>query len=123
MPRGYTSVTLKGGERDGEIIENVSLRHLPNTIGFRSECYFSTSESGGMNIMKGELNTNWHSYSEDIYIKTENEKHKTGTIFEFIETINVKRCSAITKKKTQCLKPAIHNQNYCCETHNLIKEK
>lgn len=122
MPRGYTSVTLKGGERDGEIIENVSLRHLPSTIGFRSECYFATSENGGVDIMKGELNTHWHSYSEDVYIKTDNEKNKSGTLFEFIETINVERCSAITKKKTQCLKPAIHNQNYCCETHNLIRK-
>tara|TARA_R110000737_G_scaffold353249_1_gene403555 strand:+ start:2216 stop:2587 length:372 start_codon:yes stop_codon:yes gene_type:complete len=122
MPRGYTSITLKGGERDGQIIEDISLRHLPNMIGFRSECYFATSESGGMNIIKGELNSHWHSYSEDVYVKAENEKYKTGTIFEFIETINIERCSAITKKKTQCLKPAIDNQNYCSETHNLIRK-
>jgi hypothetical protein len=122
MPRGYTSITLKGGQRDGEIIEDVSLKNLPNTMGFRSECYFATLDSGGINIMKGALNLNWHSYSEDVYIKADNEKYKTGTIFEFIETIDVERCSAITKKKTQCLKPALHNQNYCCETHNLIRK-
>jgi hypothetical protein len=120
MPRGFTSITFKGGERDGEIIDDVSLRNLPDAISFKSECYFATSSDGGMSIMKGSLNSLWHSYSVDIYIKADNEKHQTGTIFKFLETRDVERCSAITKSKKQCLKPAIHNKNYCSETHNLI---
>lgn len=122
MPRGYTTVTFKGGSKDGEVIENVSLRNLPNTLSFQSEIYFATSKNGGMDIMKGSLNSRWHSYSADIYTRMENEKHKQGVVFELLETIEVERCSAITKKNTQCLKPAIHNKNYCSETHKL-KEK
>ena len=120
MPRGYTSITFKGGNMDGEVIDNVSLRKLPHTFSFQNEIYFATAPDGGMNVMKGKLNNQWHSYNVDIYTKAENEKHKLGTIFEFVETREVERCSAITKKNTQCLKPAIYNETYCCETHKPI---
>jgi len=122
MPRGFTSITFKGGEKDGEIIEDVSLRNLPYTISFSSEFYFATSVNGGMDIMKGSLNSKWHSYSLDIYVKATNEKYKQGTLFEFMETREVERCSAITKNNTQCLKPAIYGKNYCSETHNSNKQ-
>jgi hypothetical protein len=120
MPRGFTSITFKGGEKDGEIIEDVSLRNLPYTISFPSEFYFATSVNGGMDILKGSLNSKWHSYSVEIYAKATNDKQ--GTLFEFIETRDVERCSAITKKNSQCVKPAIHGESYCNETHNLIRK-
>lgn len=122
MPRGYTSITFKGGSKDGEVIDDVSLRNLPNALSFQSEIYFATANDGGMNIMKGKLNSQWYSYSVDIYTKVVNDKHKQGTIFEFLETREVERCSAITKKNTQCLKPAVHKQSYCCETHKLSRK-
>ena len=117
MPRGYTSITFKGGDRDGEVISDVSLRNLPDTLNFRNDVYFSTALDGGVSVMKGPLNNNWHSYSIDIYTKVENEKHKSGTVFEFLETRMVERCSAITKKNKQCLKSAIYGKTYCSETH------
>ncbi len=117
MPRGYTSITFKGGKRDGEVIDNVSLRNLPRTLSFKDELYFATAHDGGMNIMKGKLNNQWHSYSVEIYSKAENKKYKQGTTFEFVETREVERCSAITKKDSQCLKPAIFGETYCCLTH------
>jgi len=117
MPRGFTTITFKGGNRDEEVIEDVSLRNLPYTLSFQSECYFATSSDGGMRLMKGKLNNQWHSYSVDIYAKAENKIHKQGVIFEFTETRDVERCSAITKNKTQCLKPAIESKEYCSETH------
>ncbi len=117
MSRGYTSITLKGGNRNGEIIDDVPLRNLPKTISFQSECYFAKSSNGNMSLMKGQLCTQWHSYSEDIYTKSSNQTHEQGTTYEFIEKRDIERCSAITKQNTQCLKPAIHNKNYCSETH------
>ena len=122
MPRGYTTITFKGGNRDGDIKEDVPLQNLKNTMSFQNEIYFATANDGGMNIMKGRLNSQWHSYTVDIYSKVANNKRKQGTIFEFIETRNVERCSTITRKKTQCLKPAIHGKNYCGERHKQ-KEK
>lgn len=117
MTKGYTNVTLIGGTRNGEIIEDVPLNKLPKKIEFRSETYFAKSPSGGMQIMKGDLTSNWDSFSIDIYSKAENNKNISGTSFDFVETAMIERCSALTKKKTQCLKPAIHGKNYCCETH------
>jgi len=122
MPRGFTSITFKGGEKDGEIIEDVSLRNLPYTISFPSELYFATGINGGMDIMKGSLNSKWHSYSVDIYARATNEKYQIGTVFQFLETRDVERCSAITKKNAQCLKPAIHGESYCNETHKPIRK-
>ncbi|MBA6416434.1 hypothetical protein H4J50_10450 [Colwellia sp. 6M3] len=122
MTRGYTSITLKGGKKDGEIIDDVSLRKLPDAISFNSECYFAKSNDGNISIMKGSLSSLWHSYSVHIYSKVENKKHESGTIFEFIETRDVERCSAIIKKKTQCLKPAIYGKSYCSENHNSNKQ-
>lgn len=118
MPRGYTTVTFTGGIMDGEIIDNVSLRNLPNKVNFQHEIYFATARDGGMNLMKGKLNKHWYSYTIDIYEKAPNDKYKKGTIFEFLETREVERCSAITKKGTQCLHSAMHNKSYCCATHN-----
>jgi len=118
MPRGYTSITLQGGNRDGGFIDDVPLRNLPLAISFKSECYFAKSSNGDMSLMKGPLNSLWHSYTIDIYSKVVNKKDESGTIFEFIETRDVERCSAITKKKTQCLKPAVHNKTSYCESHS-----
>ena len=41
MPRGFTEITLIGGNRDGEIIEDVPLYNLPNSICFNSETFFA----------------------------------------------------------------------------------
>lgn len=122
MPRGYTSIIFKGGKRDGEVIDDVSLRNLPDTLSFKSENYFAITSSGDMRVRKGELNSQWNSYVAEIYTKAANEKHTKGTVFEFLETIEVERCSAITKKNTECLKPSLHHKNYCCETHKPKKE-
>ena len=70
-----------------------------------------------MAICKGKLNSSWNSFSQDVYIKTDNEKHKSGVIFKFSETVMVERCEAITKAGKRCMKPAINGETYCSTTH------
>jgi hypothetical protein len=123
MPRGYTSITFRGGSKDGEFIDDISIRNLPSTLSFRSEIYFAKGDDGDISIMKGELSSKWVSYNAEIYTKLENDKHKQGIIFQFLETREVTRCSAITKKKTQCLKPSLYNLTYCSETHKPMEIK
>ncbi|MCR9297304.1 hypothetical protein NB466_00255 [Vibrio fluvialis] len=111
--QGYTDIYLKGGKKDGEIINGVPLNRLPKTIAVRSECYFAIMDNESVVLCKGKLSSNWHSYSEDIYEKNENEPHKAGVIFTFVETIMIERCTAITKNKTQCLNPALYGESTC----------
>ena len=117
MPRGFTDIMLVGGNRDGEIIEDVAIYNLPKTIAFASETFFSETSNGGMSICKGKINDSWHSYSRDLYTKSENEKHISGVVFEFTETIMVERCEAITKAGKRCMKPAINKESYCSSVH------
>ena len=113
MARGYTDIHLKGGSKDSEVISDVPLRRLPKIIAFRSEHYFATSNDGGVDICKGELSKKWHSYSQEVYSKLENQPHKSGTVFQFVETVIVERCSATAKSGTQCLHPALQCETMC----------
>lgn len=117
MPRGFTDITLVGGKRDGEVFEEVPLYNLPNIIGFDSKTFFAETETGDMAIYKGEINDLWHSFSREIYTKRANEKHKTGIVFEFTETLMIERCTAQTKAGKRCLKPAINGEVYCSSVH------
>ncbi|MCG3760328.1 hypothetical protein EXA21_12425 [Vibrio cincinnatiensis] len=113
MARGYTDIHLKGGSKDGEVISDVPLKQLPKAVAVRSEHYFATSNDGGVGICKGELSKKWHSYSQEVYSKLENQPHKSGTVFQFVEKVMVDRCSATTKSGTQCLHAALHGETMC----------
>lgn len=117
MSRGYTTIYLIGGSQDNECIEDVPLKRLPKSLSFQTQTYFAKDPSGDMVLMKGELNSLWHSYSVDVYEKAEMNSNGSGVTFEFSETKMIERCSAITKKGTQCKKPAIDGESYCCINH------
>lgn len=117
MPRGFTNITLIGGKRDGEVFEGAPLRNLPNSLSFDSETFFADTANGDMAICKGKLNNSWNSFSRDIYIRNDNEKYKSGVVFEFTETVMVERCEALTKAGKRCMKPAINGKTYCSSVH------
>jgi hypothetical protein len=117
MARGFTDIKLVGGARDGLVIEKVELRGLPKEITFDSEAFFSEIDDGGMAIKIGGLDDSWSSFSKDVYAKKVNEKYKSGTVYEFVETRMVERCTAITKSGERCLKPALNGKSYCSSVH------
>ena len=117
---GYplVNVTFEGGEENGRIIENVQVRRLPKEFYFHCDIYFAENPSGGMNIMKGKLNSFWHSYDANYYVRKPTQDKLSGTIiYTFLENRMIERCAAITKKQTRCMKAAIHEKLYC-STHN-----
>ncbi|MCP4274462.1 MAG: hypothetical protein GY781_21260 [Gammaproteobacteria bacterium] len=122
MPRGYTDVYLSGGNRDGEIHENIPLKLIHKSIGFSSDSFFAERPDGDIAICKGKLNERWFSYCHDIYVKKDNDKYKAGTIYEFSETIIVERCSAVTKKGKRCMRAALSGKNYCDSIHKKTVE-
>ncbi len=118
------NIAFIGGYNDGEIIENVPVNQLRAELSFRTQddIYFANHPSGGMSIMKGKLNKLWHSYSVCVYQKSESAQASTGTVeYVFVEDRDVERCSALTQKKTQCMKAAMHGKTLCT-THNHVSK-
>jgi hypothetical protein len=60
---------------------------------------FATNPSGGMSIVKGKLNSLWHSYCVSVYEKNELTKASTGNVeYNYIGERDVERCTALTQK-------------------------
>jgi len=118
------NITFIGGYNDGEIIENVPVNQLRAELSFRTQddIYFASHPSGDMSIMKGKLNSLWHSYSVSVYQKSESALAYTGSVeYVFVEDRDVERCTALTQKNTQCMNAAIHG-NPLCTTHNHVNK-
>lgn len=119
MPRGYTNVKFVGGPLDGHIEEMVIIKHLVKNYRVRSDKFFASEPNGGMSIRSGKLSSNWHSFSQDIYIRQKKPKHSGGefTIYLFDRNIIIERCQAITKQGTQCTRSAREGTNHCSDLH------
>jgi len=118
------SITFNGGGADGEIIENFPINQLRPELSIRAQegTYFATNPSGGMSIIKGKLNSLWHSYSVSVYEKNELTKASTGNVeYDYIGERDIERCTALTQKNTQCMNAAIHG-NSLCTTHNHVNK-
>lgn len=117
MSNKLINISLIGGEHNGEIIENFPVNRLPPSFSFKDDLFFATNPSGGIDIMKGKLNEFWHSYSVVVYLKGPLKEDTDDVEYKFIEERMVERCSALTNKGRQCLKPAVNSQSFCT-THS-----
>lgn len=112
MSKGYKKVTFIGGNADKETLEVSAMTSLPTMLLSSKGTYFAESPTGGMDVMEGELNNLWHSYSADIYKKSEDNKS-----YQFIETRMIERCLQ-TSKNIRCMKKAINDKGFCNEHSN-----
>jgi hypothetical protein len=126
MSRGFTDYIFVGGEHNGLIEKSIPVyinRPPPKKISFQSDYYFVEENDGNIHLIKlnsKKLSMNWHSYGIEIYEKEEKKnRHKPGTIYNFIEQRMIERCVAMTKKGLRCMKPALYGKEYCCITHKV----
>lgn len=115
---------IGGGDANGETIENVPVNRLKPELSFRiqGDIYFANHPSGDMSIMKGKLNSLWHSYCVSVYKKNELTKASTDHVeYKYIGERDVERCTALTQKNTQCMNAAIHEKPFCA-THNHVNK-
>lgn len=113
--KGYSNVTYLGGPHDGDTDE-LPAHILKDTVRVMSEYYYVTPENGeGMEIRRftGRLHKNWHCYLVSVYQKRPKKKNSAGTVYEFIEEVEVERCYQRTKEGRQCRREAERNTLYC----------
>lgn len=114
------NILFIGGQIDGEILEDAPVNRLLPQLTVRTQdgIFFAENPSGGMTVMEGNLNNLWHSYSISIYKKSDLKREAEDNVeYEFVEYRDVERCSALTKKGTQCMHAAIYGKSICT-THN-----
>lgn len=124
MTLKHVQITFIGGHANGETIEEIPVNQLRSEVSIRlhDDIYFATNPSGGMSIMKGNLNQFWHSYSVSVYQKSESTQVSTGNVnYDFVGYRDVERCNALTQKNVQCMKAAIHGKTFCT-THNHVNK-
>jgi hypothetical protein len=113
-----------GGDLNGETIENFPVNRLKPELDFRlqGDVYFANHPSGDMSIMKGKLNSLWHSYCVSVYERNELTKTSSGNVeYKYIGERDVERCTALTQKNVQCMNAAIHGNSFCT-THNHVNK-
>ena len=117
MPKGKVKVKFIGGVLDGEHDDNFRSILLSNSLVVASGYWFKKDNSV-YSIMKGKIcRDSWISYGTHKYEK--HEKNIDG-YYEYIFTGSdaVHRCTAKTKKGSQCKKPALKEIDTCA-THKI----
>ena len=113
--RGYSNVMYVGGFYDGKT-DNLPNNILRDKIRIMPEYYYSAAKNGkGMDIRRfnGKLDENWQCFIVFIYQKKPKKNNSTGVVYEFIEELEIDRCSALTKKGKQCLNESERNSEFC----------
>jgi hypothetical protein len=101
------SITFIGGMHDGETFKTGYIDNLPKEFLCSNGTYFAESSSGGMDVMRGKRNNLWHSFSADIYEKTNDD-----STYQFLENRMIERCSG-EKNNARCMNPVINKTSYC----------
>lgn len=115
MPRGKTTIYLKGGMKDGEILPDAPTRLLTDLLRVFSGSGF-TQEPGekvGIFTDAPSLPENWLSYKTLLYRKLPNDPHKEGVVYEFVEDLIIDRCTSLTKTNRRCKNEAEHGATVC----------
>lgn len=119
MSEGYTDIRLKGGKRDGTVIERVPARHVPANLSMPTPVYATQTATGQIlrERVQDRLGADWISYDVEIYAKTRAEEHAADMVFSFVGTRAVTRCTATTHQGGRCNRPAKDGVNYCSLAH------
>lgn len=115
MPRGKTTIYLKGGMKDGEILADAPTRLLTDHLRVISGSGFTQEPDGKVGIFTDAyaLPENWISYKSLLYRKLPNDPHKEGVVYEFVEDLIIDRCTSLTKASRRCKNEAEDGSTVC----------
>lgn len=104
MPRGTTTVILKGGAMDGQELPSAPTRMLSDEIRVFSGSGFTDEPNERVGIFTSALHLppNWICYKSLLYRKAVTDSRKPGVLYEFVEDVMVDRCESMTKARERC---------------------
>lgn len=111
--------TLRGGPNDGQQ-GDIPLPMCLDTIGVQGKAWFKRLPSGDVAIMSGgKRDSTWLGYNLAVYKKSA-PVEANAVEYEFVKTIAVTRCTALTKKGEVCRNDA-EPEGTLCKVHMKVK--
>lgn len=119
MPKGMTTLTFHGGPNDGEVLTDVPGMRVFPLVSLPTGSGFTEEEDGqvGVFVQAIELPPNWFMFKTARYAKRETDLGVTGVHYDYLETVLVSRCRALTMKNEWCKNESIADQKVC-KTHS-----
>lgn len=108
--------TLRGGPRNGEVIQ-LPLPMCQARLSVESDVWFKREPSGHVALVRGEgrRESQWLGYTLDLYEKI--APASGGEVqYRFLHSESVMRCTAMTKQGKLCRNDA-ESPSDVCKTH------